>query len=110
MRRNGSNGIARSSETPTPNENRHVDMTAKVPSCAIAAVAIPGSSATARCGMTKNSSASDGNSRLPITAMGMRMVSRNWNRACTTARAQNDRGVSVGVLVTVLIGPPPSRT
>lgn len=53
-------------------------MTANIANCPTAAVASTGSSATWACGTTKKNIASAGKSMLPMTAIGMRTVSRNW--------------------------------
>lgn len=73
----------------------HVEVIAKALSWAVAAVATTGSPASARCGTTKNSSATEGNTRLPMTATGVRSISTSWARKWTPVR-RNSRARRLG--------------
>ena len=79
----GSQGCARSSATPMPYWKRLLLITAKVTIEAVAKVAATGSSPVN--GTTKKSIETAGKKALPITAIGIRIVSRSWYLACTSA-------------------------
>ena len=65
-------------------------ITANTVSAATDCVAMNGSSATERCGTTKNSSDRAGNANVPISAIGTRSVSRTAYLVCTPTRARVD--------------------
>src|SRR5439155_2627319 len=84
----GSQGWARSSDTPMPYWNRPLIMIAKVTIDAVAYVAATGSPPAN--GTTKNTIEAVGKNTAPMTATGMRIVSRSWYLVWVNARFMLD--------------------